>query len=114
MARLPNVSRAVKRWQVPVILKTVTITSVDFEESKVVNPSPIKAMVQASDIKKIVKDTIDTDLEYMTFHTLADTPIENGQFIEFSGKNFKLFGTKNHSQYGYYKGFGEEHKKALT
>lgn len=88
-----------------VILKTVTITSVNFDETETVTEQNIRAVVQPADPKKLTADNIDWSLENHQIH--SKSVFEVGQFIEYNGKDFKIIWLKPYGDYGYYEGVME-------
>lgn len=109
--RLPNLSRPVARWGQAVVLKTVTITKIDFVETQVITGVDINAVVQPAQKEKLNPAIIDWSREYLQIHSL--TPLTFGQFIEYKGEDFKIVDGGGYSDYGYYEFVGEQTKKAL-
>lgn len=95
----------------PVILKTVTTTSVDFEETETVTTQSIEAVVQPAGKDKLTADNIDYSLEYQTIH--SKTQLLEGQYIQYAGKDFKIISVLPYGDYGYYEAVGEETKREL-
>ena len=106
-----NVSDALDCFLQTVKLKTVSVTSVDFEETETVTESNIRSVVQPADKDKLNADNIDWSLEYMWFHTKFN--IEIGQYIEYQGKDYKIIDLKRYGDYGYFEATGEETKRTL-
>lgn len=108
---LPNVSCAVLRYSQPVILKTVTRTSVDFQKTTSVETESITATVQPLSREKLKTLDIDRSLDYKWFH--STNAFDIGQYIEYKGKNYRLIERAEWQDYGYFEAVGEEHKKEL-
>lgn len=105
---LPDMSDVLTEWAQPVILKTAVRTTVDFEESVVITPQNITAVVQPADKEKLNADTIDWSLRYYTFH--STTAIDVGQYIEYRGVNYKIVPAGHYNDYGFSEVVGEEVK----
>lgn len=104
---LPNVAHVLTPWLQPVILKTKTTTSVDFEKTTVITTSNIQAVVQVADKQKLNAESIDWSKEYKWFHSPSAMAI--GQYVEHKGKDYKLvMQGDDYSDYGYYAFAGEE------
>lgn len=108
---LPNLSGPVGRWSQNVTIKTVTVTKVNFVETKHITVAPFKAVVQPADKEKLNPASIDWSREYLWFHSLS--PMALGQYIQYKGEDFKLITEGNYSDYGYYEIVGEQTKLAL-
>lgn len=109
---LPDMSDVLTEWSQAVKLKTVTITTVDFVETKTVVVIDILAVVQPADPEKLQVDQIDFSLEYIQIHSV--TPMAINQYIEWDGRDFKLVPfRKGYGQYGYTEVVGEETKLPL-
>lgn len=109
---LPDMSDVLTEWSQAVKLKTVTITTVDFVETKTVVVTDILAVVQPADPEKLQVDQIDFSLEYIQIHSV--TPMAINQYIEWDGRDFKLVPfRKGYGQYGYTEVVGEETKLPL-
>ncbi len=105
---LPNLSRTVKRFSVPVKLFKITKTIVNHVPQETEVESSIKAVVQPAQKEKLVKDKIDHSLKYVQVHTL--TEIVEGDIIEYKGIRYKAFEDADYSDYGYYEIIMEEQK----
>jgi hypothetical protein len=94
--------------QETITIITATTTTVDFEPTTTTaTPTPTAlAIVQPADKNKLNPDTIDWSLEYILVHTIED--LSPGQFIQWSGKTFKVISTSGFNPYGYTEFVGEE------
>ena len=109
---LPDMSDVLTEWSQAVKLKTVTITTLDFVETKTVVVADILAVVQPADPEKLQVDQIDFSLEYIQIHSV--TPMAINQYVEWDGRDFKLVPfRKGYGQYGYVEVVGEETKLPL-
>jgi len=109
---LPDMSDVLTEWSQPVILKTVSSTTVDFVETETVIALPIMAVVQPADPEKLKVEQIDFSLEYIQIHSVS--PMTIGQYVEWLGRDFKLVPfRKGYGQYGYVEAVGEETKLPL-
>lgn len=109
---LPDMSDVLTEWSQAIKLKTVTITTIDFVETKTVVVADILAVVQPADPEKLQVDQIDFSLEYIQIHSV--TPMAIGQYVEWDGRDFKLVPfRKGYGQYGFIEVVGEETKLPL-
>ena len=109
---LPDMSDVLTEWSQAVKLKTVTITTIDFVETKTVVVADVLAVVQPANPEKLQVDQIDFSLEYIQIHSV--TPMAINQYIEWDGRDFKLVPfRKGYGQYGYVEVVGEETKLPL-
>jgi hypothetical protein len=111
MTNLPDMSNVLDEWLQPIVLKTVSVTSVDFVETESVIKSNIQAVVQPAEKDKLNTESIDWSLEYQTIH--SKTQIVEGQFFEYGGKDYKIISVMPYGDYGYYECVGEETKRTL-
>lgn len=95
----------------PTTVKTVTTTTVDFEEQQSVTPRTIEALVQPQDPTQLQSDTIDWSLEYIMVH--SPEPVEVGEFVEHRGKDFKIVTRSPWDRYGFTEVIGEETNRPL-
>lgn len=108
---LPNVSNVLNSWQVPVKLKVITITTTDFEPTKTIVVSNIKAVVQIATRENLNNDTIDWSKETLFIHSKEN--IEIGNVIEFNNKDYRVIDRDNYNQYGYRAVIASETKETL-
>lgn len=95
----------------PLKLKTVTITSIDFEETEVITVATFQGAVHPAQKQKLNPETVDWSKQYIK--CFSETVLNIGQFIEYKNKDFKIIELGNYSEYGYYVGIGEETSKPL-
>ena len=86
-------------WSLPYTLKTVTRTTVDFEEVITVVESTINAVVQPADKEKLNTDQIDWELDYLLVHSISE--LINGQYIVYNGNDYKIISDGNYALYGF-------------
>lgn len=109
---LPDMSAVLTDWSQPVILKTVTETTIDFIPVVNIAAANIMAVVQPADPEKLQVDQIDFSLEYIQIHSVS--PMAIGQYVQWNGRDFKLVPfRKGYGQYGYTEAVGEETKLPL-
>lgn len=108
---LPNVSRAVARWQQPIIIKTITKTELNFVKSEVITKQDSFAVVQPTKKTTVNKDQLDWSQKNNTFHLLR--LVDLGQVIEFKGQDFKIVEVSDCMDYGYCEAIGQATNKAL-
>ena len=102
----------------PVIHKTVTGETGAFDINDIgtgggedVTSVPIQAVVQPADKDKLNTANIDWSLDYQMFHTTTD--VSEGDFIEYSGRDYKIISRAPYGDYGYYELIGEETKRTV-
>lgn len=108
---LPDMSDVLIEWEQSVTLKTVTTTTVDFQEQRVVTPSPLLAVVQPADPERITVDQVDWSMRHYTVHSRS--PIDVSQYIEYHGVDYKVIQLLAYGDYGYWEVVIEEMKEAL-
>lgn len=108
---IPDMSDVLAEWYVPVILKTVTETTVDLEPVETVTVEPISAVVQPPTPEQLNAESLDWSLRPLTFHSVSQ--IELGQYIEYEGRDYKIITDGNWQLYGFSEVIGEETKRAL-
>ena len=96
---LPNMSDVLTEWEVPVTIKTVIQQTIDFKPNNVVTSRIIPAVIQVAQKNRLNADQIDFQLEYKTLHSVE--PVENGEYLEFEGKDFKVIDSGAWQRYGY-------------
>lgn len=95
----------------PLKLKTVTTTSVDFEETEVITVVTFQGAVHPAQKQKLNPETVDWSKQYIK--CFSETVLDIGKFIEYKSKDFKIIELGNYSEYGYHVGIGEETSKPL-
>lgn len=108
---IPNVSDALDGWTIPVTLKTVIKTTVDFKPTVVVTGETIEAVVQPTQKTRLNADTLDWQRQHITLH--SPTVIANGQFVEFEGADYKVVESQDWTRYGYCEAVCEATKQPL-
>jgi hypothetical protein len=93
---LPNVSSALLGWTQPVLVKTVTTTTVDFVETEVVTGKTVQAVVQPTKKTTLNADTLDWSQPHITLH--SQTLLSLGQLVERNGADYKVVEV---TDYGY-------------
>lgn len=108
---LPDVSIALAEWAVPVTVKTVTQTTVDFEPVEQVERRSISAVIQPAQKAKLNPDQIDWSLRYLLVHTTDALLV--GEFVEYQGEDYKIIEPGDWQAYGYTEAVAEQTKRAL-
>lgn len=96
---LPDVSDVLTEWEVPVRIKTVTRTTVDFEPVNTVAGRTIDAVVQTPQKERLQTVQIDFSLKYQQLH--SKEPVYNGEYLEYNGKDYKVIDDGDWQSYGY-------------
>ena len=107
---LPNMSRTVKRFSVPVPVKLlkIAISIVNHKPYYTAIENTIKVVKQPAQKEKLNKDKIDYSLNYIQVHSLDNIYIDD--IIEFNNKRYRAIEYANYCEYGYYEVIMEEHK----
>jgi len=108
---LPDMREVLTEWEQPVKLKTVSVTTIDFIETQIVTVENKRAVLQVADKEKLNIDSLNWSKSYRLIH--SKFPIDIDQYIEANGKDYKIVGLEDYSEYGYFAAVGEETKKAL-
>ena len=102
----PNLSGALKAWEVPYTIKTVSVTTVDFVETEVVTGRTQQCVIQPADPEKINPDTVDWSLEYILVHSRSAIGID--ELIEYDGRDFRVSTRGAWGAYGFWRVIAEE------
>jgi len=108
---LPDMSSVLVAFERPVIVKTVAITTVDFVEVETITGRSQNCVVQVADKEKLNSETIDWSLGYLMVH--SSSALEQGEYIEFEGADYKIIQRGPWSGYGYTEVMAEETKRPL-
>jgi len=96
----------------PTTVKTVTVKTVDFEETEVVTPRTVDAMVQPADPKQLQNlNGIEFSQAYVMVHALQ--LVENGELVEYKGADYKVITRSPWEHYGYTEAVAEATNEAL-
>lgn len=104
-----DVSDALDGLTQPTILRTKTVTTVDFAEQVVVTDETYEMVVQVADMESLNVENIDYSLEYKMVHT-SEVELEIDQFIVDGGKEYKIIKRNPYARYGYTEVVAEEVK----
>ena len=96
---LPNVSSALLGWTQPVLVKTVTETTADFQPVTVVTGENVQAVIQPTKKTQLNADTLDWSQPHITLH--SETLLELGQLVERNGADYKVVEVQDWTDYGY-------------
>ena len=110
--RPPNLSRVVQRWASPYTVKTVTTTTTDFVESKVVVGRTVSALIQPADRTKLTVEPLDWSLAYLLVHALEAVAI--GDLIVYEGEDYKVVQAGPWLAFGYQEAVAEQTKRAVV
>lgn len=108
---LPDMSDVLTEWELPRLIKTVTITSVDFVQTEVVAGRTQNCVIQVAEKEKLNPATIDWTLEYLMIHSKLG--IQQGEYVEYQGADYKVIGRGPWGSYGYTEVIAEETKRPL-
>lgn len=96
---LPNVSSALLGWTQPVLVKTVTETTVDFKPVTVVTGKNVQAVIQPTKKTQLNADTLDWSQPHITLH--SETLLVLGQLVEHKAADYKVVEVQDWTDYGY-------------
>ncbi len=96
---LPNVSSALLGWTQPVLVKTVTETTADFQPVTVVTGENVQAVIQPTKKTQLNVDTLDWSQPHITLH--SETLLVLGQLVERNGADYKVVEVQDWTDYGY-------------
>jgi hypothetical protein len=106
---LPDLSGALAEWAQPIIVKTVTKATVDFEPIDQVAVRTVQAVVQPAQKRKLNPDIIDWSLKYLQVHSVSQIAV--GEFIEYKGEDYKIVDDGDYDDYGFYEVIAEQTKR---
>lgn len=103
---LPNLSQVVNNFSQTVTLKKTTQTIVNYKPVNTVVESQIKATVQVASDETLKVNNLDTSKSYFTIHSTSALKVND--IVVYKGKNLKVITIRDDSDYGFYKGIGEQ------
>lgn len=106
-----DVSDALDEWLRPILIKTVTKTTIDFEEAEIVIGRTQDCMVQVAQPEQLIKMQLDISLRHIRVHSKSD--INMKELVEFEGKDFRVITPSQWSGYGYVNVMAVETKEPL-
>lgn len=106
-----DMSDALTEWERPTTIKTVSITTVDFEQVETVTARQQNCVIQVAEKDKLNPDTIDWSKEYLMVHSKQD--LANDELIEYEGKDYRVIERGLWRGYGYTEVVAEETKELL-
>lgn len=109
---LPNVASALLGWTLPVLVKTITETTVDFQPVTTVTGNTVQAVVQPTQKTKLNADTLDWSQRHITLH--SETLLALGQFVEHRGADYKVVEVQDWTDYGYCEAVCEATKRPVV
>jgi len=109
---LPQVGHVLTDWEEIFTIKTVTRTTVDFEETTSVATRSQRCVIQPANKEQLNPETIDWSLEYIWIHS-KDT-IEIGEYVTFQGADYKVVQRAGYGRYGYTEVIAEQTKKNIV
>lgn len=98
-------------WEQGVTIKNRTRQTVDFVEQDVITGRTQRCVIQVAEKEKLNPDTIDWSLEYLMVH--SKDPIEQGEFIEYKARDYKVVNRGPWQDYGFTEVVAEETKRPL-
>jgi len=106
---IPDMSDVLTEWALPYTRKTITRSTIDFEEVIVVIKDIIKAVIQPANKQKLNSAQIDWSLDYLQVYTT--TELSNGEYIVYNGEDYKIIEDGNYALYGYSEVIAEQTKQ---
>ena len=103
---LPNISQVVNNFSQTVTLKKTTQTIVNYKPVNTVIESQIKATIQVANDETLKVNNLDTSKSYFTIHSTSALKVND--VVVYKGKILKVTPIRDNSDYGFYKGIGEQ------
>lgn len=103
---LPNLSQVVNNFSQTVTLKKTTQTIVNYKPVNTVVESQIKATIQVANDETLKVNGLDNSKSYFTIHSISVLKVND--IVVYKGKNLKIIIIRDNSDYGFYKGIGEQ------
>lgn len=106
-----DVSDALDEWLQPVTIKTVATTTVNFVKSESVAGRTQQCVVQQLKQNDLIKRQLDLTLRHIRVH--SHHAIDEGELVEYRGKDYRVLHPSEWSGYGYVEVDAVETKKPL-
>jgi len=94
-----DVSDALDEWGRDTLIKTVTVTTVDFAETEVVAGRTQPCVVQVQQPDELIKRGLDVTVRHIRAH--SQLAIQQGELIEFNGRDYRVLHPSQWDGYGY-------------
>lgn len=94
-----DVSDALDDWTRPTTIKTVTVTTVDFEKVEQVAGRTQECMIQPANPAKLSVTNIDLSLRYILVHSPEAIAVK--ELVEYDGADFEVIQPAKWKGYGY-------------
>lgn len=108
---LPDMSEVLTEWEIPVIIKTITRATVDFVPTNTITTRTVRAVVQVPTKERLVASGMDYSQVSWWIH--SKEKINNGEYLEFNGKDYKIIDNDAWELYGYTDALGEATNEPL-
>lgn len=110
---IPDMSEALEEWEIDIVHKRYTITSVNFVDTttEILNET-IKAVLQPASPDELTALGVDLSLRHLKIH--STTELLFGDYIEYGGVSYKIINPSDYQLYGFSEVIGEEVKGAIT
>jgi len=95
----------------PLTIYKVSTTTVDFVKTSVATSDVHKCIITSQNPATLNKGTVDYSKEY--YKVRSPVFIDNNDFIEYKGKNYKVFQYSDFKDYGFYNCVIEEYKQPI-
>lgn len=106
-----DVSDALGDWTRPRLIKTVTVTTVDFKKVEQVAGRTQECMVQVAQPEQLIKRGLDVSVRHIRVHSEHDIDMKG--LIEFNGKDYRVVTPSQWDGYGYVDVMAAETKEPL-
>jgi hypothetical protein len=106
-----DVSDVLIDWEQPVLIKTVTTTTIDFEPVETVTGRMQNCVVQVAEKENLNPDTIDWSKEYLMVHSQNNISID--ELIEYYDADYRVISRGPWRGYGYTEVVAEETKEPV-
>lgn len=94
-----DVSDTLDEWSRPVLIKTVTVTTVDFVKTEQVAGRTQNCVVQVQQPDELVKRGLDVTVRHIRVH--SHQQIDQGELVEFNGRDYRVLHPSQWDGYGY-------------
>ena len=108
---LPDMSDTLMEWEIPVLLKTITQQTINFQPADIVTVTPLQAVVQPAQKDRLNPEQIDWSLRYLQIHARQQLGV--GQYIEWEGQDYKITEDGDYRLYGFSDVVAEQTKRPV-
>lgn len=101
--QMPNMSTTLNGWMVPLTFGIVTKVQNGFYTQEVVSYKTFNGVMQPLNMERLkIKPEGQRDWQWWWCHSQTDLGLKQDDTVIFSGKQYRVYGTKDYSLNGYY------------